>query len=317
MLETRTRTITTLLGLTLLGASTSAGAHGSLSAPMSRQYACFQDGPESPSSPSCQALGTAIYDWNGVRMDGVFDLYRENIPDGELCSLGIPKFEPLDEMPGDFPSTVMAPGTHKFTYYPTAVHATKRIALFITRDGYDRTQPLGWESLESEPFCTVADSALSLDDDGRWRFSCTVPAEKSGNHVIYTIWQTDNGTGEIFGGCSDVFVSSDGTGDPGDGDGGTDIPAWNPDQVYDEAGQVVRYEGAKYRNRWWTQGDNPATAPVWERLDTGDGGLPAWSTETTYTAGDRVEHDGNQWEARWWNQGQVPSSDPDGPWKQL
>lgn len=29
-------------------------------------------------------------------------------------------------------------------------------------------------------------------------------------------------------------------------------------------GNIVRHEGRLYRARWWIQGENPTTSPLWE-----------------------------------------------------
>ncbi|WP_239407600.1 carbohydrate-binding protein, partial [Providencia rettgeri] len=40
--------------------------------------------------------------------------------------------------------------------------------------------------------------------------------------------------------------------------------AWSQGQAY-TGGQVVTYQGAKYKAKWWTQGDIPSNSNVWEK----------------------------------------------------
>ena len=66
----RARTVAVVGGIPILAALAlvgQAGAHGSMQTPVSRTYACFQEGPESPDSDACRAAvaagGTqALYD---------------------------------------------------------------------------------------------------------------------------------------------------------------------------------------------------------------------------------------------------------------
>ncbi|CAM5315425.1 hypothetical protein SDIAM103S_01007 [Streptomyces diastaticus subsp. diastaticus] len=74
------------LALTVLGASP-AGAHGTMTDPVSRVSACYAEGPERPSSDACEAAvaasgAQAFYDWNEVNLPNVAGRHREVVPDG-------------------------------------------------------------------------------------------------------------------------------------------------------------------------------------------------------------------------------------------
>lgn len=65
------RTFFALSALAGIVASGSAFAHGTLSKPFSRVYACYQGNPENPTHPACaaaKAIGGAqpFYDWAGI-----------------------------------------------------------------------------------------------------------------------------------------------------------------------------------------------------------------------------------------------------------
>ena len=59
--------------------------------------------------------------------------------------------------------------------------------------------------------------------------------------------------------------------------GGCDgISAWDANKVYAKPGNIVSYEGKKYRNKWWTKGNSPtqvAIANPWELLGNCEGGI--------------------------------------------
>lgn len=186
-------------------------AHGTMETPVSRVYNCYLEGPERPQSSACQAAvrfgGTqAFYDWNGVNQGNANDRHREIIPDGRLCSAGKELFKGLDLARNDWPSTTIMPrqdGTLEFVFRATAPHATRYFRFYVTRDGYDPTQALKWSDLEDSPFCTISNVTLQ---NGRYKMNCTLPQDKTGQHIIYSIWQRSD-SAEAFYTCMDVDFS--------------------------------------------------------------------------------------------------------------
>ncbi|MEV0010008.1 lytic polysaccharide monooxygenase [Streptomyces sp. NPDC047973] len=198
------------LALTGLAAAPAA-AHGSLSDPVSRVSACFAEGPENPRSGACQAAvaagGTqALYDWNGVNIANAAGNHRQLIPDGKLCSAGNDKFKGLDLPRADWPSTPMKAGSHTFRFRATAPHKGS-FELYLTKPGYDPTQPLKWSDLQEKPFATATDPTLQ---DGSYVFDGTVP-QASGRQLIYTVWQRSDSP-EAFYACSDVVFGGEESG---------------------------------------------------------------------------------------------------------
>lgn len=195
------------LALTALSAAPAA-AHGSMTDPVSRVSACFQEGPESPTSAACKAAvaasgAQAFYDWNGVNIANAAGKSKEIIPDGKLCSAGNDKYKGLDLPRADWPSSKMSGGNHTFRYKGTAPHKGS-FELYITKDSYDPTKPLKWSDLEEKPFVDVADPKM---ENGDYVFDGKVPA-KSGRHLIYSIWQRSDSP-EAFYTCSDVVFGKD------------------------------------------------------------------------------------------------------------
>ncbi|WP_406389012.1 lytic polysaccharide monooxygenase [Streptomyces sp. NBC_00887] len=198
------------LALTGLSAAPAA-AHGSLTDPVSRVSACFAEGPESPKSAACQAAvaagGTqALYDWNGVNIANAAGKHRELIPDGKLCSAGNDKFKGLDLPRADWPSTPMKAGSHTFRFRATAPHKGS-FELYLTKAGYDPSQPLKWSDLQEKPFAEATDPKL---ENGSYVFDGTVP-QASGRQLVYTVWQRSDSP-EAFYACSDVVFGGEGTG---------------------------------------------------------------------------------------------------------
>ncbi|MEU5001420.1 lytic polysaccharide monooxygenase [Streptomyces sp. NPDC021622] len=197
----------TPLALTVLSAAPAA-AHGSMTDPVSRVSACFQEGPEAPKSAACKAAvaasgAQAFYDWNGVNIANAAGKSKEIIPDGKLCSAGNDKYKGLDLPRADWPSSKLAAGNHTFHYKGTAPHKGS-FELYVTKDSYDPTKPLKWSDLEEKPFVKVTDPKM---ENGDYVFDGKVPA-KSGRHLIYSIWQRSDSP-EAFYTCSDVVFGKD------------------------------------------------------------------------------------------------------------
>src|ERR1051325_1913196 len=81
-----------------------AQAHGALQSPPSRAMVCGRAGSPSARLPACRAAG-ALADWDEIRVPDVNGQDRRLIPDGKLCSGGLPEFAGLDLARTDSPGT--------------------------------------------------------------------------------------------------------------------------------------------------------------------------------------------------------------------
>jgi chitin-binding protein len=211
-----------LVPLALTGLSAApASAHGSMGDPVSRVSQCFAEGPESPKSAACRAAvaagGTqALYDWNGIRIGDAGGRHQELIPDGKLCSANNEQFKGLDLARADWPATSVSSGSHTFKYRVTAPHKGT-FTVYITKPGYDPSQPLAWDDLDlANPVATATDPAAS---GGFYTFGGTLP-ERSGKQLLYAVWQRSDSP-ETFYSCSDVTF---GGGSGGGASAGGDTP---------------------------------------------------------------------------------------------
>jgi predicted carbohydrate-binding protein with CBM5 and CBM33 domain len=193
-----------------------ASAHGAPMTPGSRTFLCWQEGLTQsgeikPNNPACAAAlasggQNAFYNWFGVlRSDGA-GRTRGFIPDGKLCSGNNPTFAGFDLPRSDWPATHLTAGaTYQFTYNMWAAHPGF-FYTYVTKDGYDPTKPLTWDDLESTPFYTAdhpPSSGQVATLNGKYYWNATLPANKSGRHIIYTVWSRTDST-ETFYSCSDV-----------------------------------------------------------------------------------------------------------------
>jgi chitin-binding protein len=185
-----------------------AGAHGALDAPVSRLVACGPDAGQNAGSEACRAArtvsgGLPFTNWDNLRVPNVAGRDRQMIPDGKLCSAGLPGYKGLDLPRADWPASRLVSGANfTFTYRETIPHKGT-FRLYVTRDGYDPTRPLRWSDLETRPFLTATDPALRSD---AYVMRGALPAGKTGRHLIYTIWQNSS-TPDTYYSCSDVVFA--------------------------------------------------------------------------------------------------------------
>lgn len=105
-------------------------------------------------------------------------------------------------------------------------------------------------------------------------------------------------------------------------------PDITPADTYDASaayvgGDTVVCNGKTYRAKWWTQGENPETAEVWELVSdseetSGDTtGPAAWDASKVYNSGDQVTYNGKTYQAKWWTQGETPNDAEWSAWKTI
>ncbi|PTN00219.1 lytic polysaccharide monooxygenase auxiliary activity family 9 protein [Streptomyces sp. VMFN-G11Ma] len=198
-----------------LWAAGPAQAHGAPVDPVSRVYACSPDGGSSRTA-ACRAAiaanGAPFTMWDNLRVPDVGGRDRQVIPDGKLCSGGLPAYKGLDLARSDWPSTTLTPGATMTMKYASTIPHTGTFKLYLTKQGYDPTKPLTWSELPEQPFAAVKDPALT---NGAYRITAKLPSDRSGHHVLYTIWQNSSTTDTYYS-CSDVvFRSASGSGGGG------------------------------------------------------------------------------------------------------
>ncbi|MUL42669.1 cellulose-binding protein [Streptomonospora sp. PA3] len=198
-----------------------AAAHGGFTFPATRTYACYKDGIENgsggslnPQNPMCQqALAENSYgfwNWFGNLISDAGGRHREIIPDGKLCG-PTENFDAFNA-PGNWPATeVQAGATVTFEHNAWAAHPGT-FTQYITKDGWDPSQPLGWDDLEEVPFDEVTNPPMREGgvEGAEYYWQAQLP-NKSGRHIIYSIWQRSDSP-EAFYNCSDVVFGGDGGG---------------------------------------------------------------------------------------------------------
>jgi chitin-binding protein len=249
-------------------------SHGSMQSPISRVYNCFLEGPESPDSAACQAAvamgGTQpLYDWNEINLANANGNHQALIPDGKLCSAGRSKFAGFDQARLDWVATTLPiSGSYTFSFRASAPHRGT-MYLYLTKNGYNPSQPLKWSDLEATPFSTYTTAYNTVN--GAYSWTAQLPTGKSGRHLIYMIWQRSDSP-EAFYACSDVvFGSSPATNTPG-ASTATPIRTTTPAVTLTS-----------------TRTNTPAIPPTQTNTP---GSVPAWAPWTAYNTGQLVTYNG-------------------------
>eukprot|EP01064_Diplonema_japonicum_P030242 TRINITY_DN508_c1_g1_i11.p1 TRINITY_DN508_c1_g1~~TRINITY_DN508_c1_g1_i11.p1 ORF type:complete len:281 (+),score=91.33 TRINITY_DN508_c1_g1_i11:70-912(+) len=160
--------------------------HGYVKAPPSRNFACKEG-----SNSGC---GGVQYEPQSVEGE---DRYPETGPaDGTVAAAGKDNWAPLNEQSTTrWAKTSVSSGAMDFTWQFTANHVTRDWRYFITKEGWNGVDPLGRETLEGTPFCTV---------DGEMQqppmtvtHSCTVPT-RSGYHVVLAVWDVGDTSASFY-----------------------------------------------------------------------------------------------------------------------
>lgn len=269
-----------IISLSSLFAVTEAGAHGYVSSPKSRVIQCKENGIENPSHPACIAAKAAgnggLYTPQEVAVGGVRDNHEFFIPDGRLCSANRANLFGMDLARTDWPATSVTAGPLNFVWTNTAAHKTTYFRYYITREGYDHSQPLRWSDLE-----LIHDSGPE-DQQAVSTHRVQLPP-RTGRHIVYSIWQRDwlRDAAEGFYQCIDIDYGN-GSNPPASSSASSvynssvaslssssvassisnntceGLGIWNPSIAYTAPTQV-QHNGKRYQANYWTQNNNPAS----------------------------------------------------------
>jgi chitin-binding protein len=182
-------------------------AHGAPIQPISRTAACATGG-EQAGAAACKAAraanGRAFGTFDNLRLPNVNGKDKQFVPDGSLCSGDLPEFRGLDLTRTDWPATKLDAGSTLTIRYRGTIPHQGTFRVYLTKQGYDPRQPLGWDDLGTKPILTVQDPPLRA---GAYRMSAKLPKDRTGRHVLYTVWQTSS-TPDTYYSCSDLQLKA-------------------------------------------------------------------------------------------------------------
>lgn len=188
--------------LSAMLASQSVSAHGFLEVPPSRALAC-----QKGLNTHC---GGAQYEPQSVGETfkgfpaGIGGAPLQGPVDGKIPSGGHSLFSALDAQSATrWHLTEIKDRNIDFQWRYTAVHPATKHEYFITRNGWNPNESLKRATFESMPFCTIDGGNQKPSDSDK--HNCTIPGDKSGQHVILAIW-TVGDTDAAFYNAADVNI---------------------------------------------------------------------------------------------------------------
>jgi predicted carbohydrate-binding protein with CBM5 and CBM33 domain len=183
-----------------------ASAHGAPTTPISRTAACAAGGGTATGTAACKAArkanGGPFGTFDNLRVPNVNGDDRKFVPDGKLCSGGLPGFQGLDLPRDDFPSTPVTSGEKLRVKYVATLPHEGTFRIYITKAGFNPKKRLKWDDLGGSPIATVKDPPLR---DGSYVMSAKLP-KRTGRHILYIVWQTSS-TVDTYYSCSDLVFA--------------------------------------------------------------------------------------------------------------
>ncbi|MDL4775170.1 MULTISPECIES: lytic polysaccharide monooxygenase auxiliary activity family 9 protein [Thermomonosporaceae] len=175
-----------------LALATPALSHGYTTSPPSRSSLCATG----------QVTGCGEIQWEPQSVEGPKGFPGSGPADGKICAAGDSRWAPLDDpRGGQWPATAVSGGSSfTISWKLTAVHATTSFRYFLTRDGWNPSQPLTRAALDSQPF--LSQSYGGQRPSSTVSHTGTLPA-KHGRHLLLAVWDIAD-TGNAFYSCADV-----------------------------------------------------------------------------------------------------------------
>ncbi|MFC3031598.1 lytic polysaccharide monooxygenase [Pseudoalteromonas fenneropenaei] len=135
------------------------------------------------------------------------------VPNGSLCAAGSHEKRGINTPHADWQKTTVTPNSNgelAIRFRATTPHNPSFWKIYLSKPGFDSaTQALGWQDLELiNEFGTLE---VVKDPDGKRYYDMVVniPANRSGDAILYTRWQRNDVAGEGFYNCSDITFAAD------------------------------------------------------------------------------------------------------------
>ncbi len=208
-------------------------AHGAVDIPVSRQVYCYKqpDFWNNPKDKGCAAINAVSGTYPGQQWHEVAKLIKSSegydynnqadveklIPDGTLCAANDDPKKGLDALTAGWHKTDVptASGNLYVRLIGTAPHVPSYVRIYLSKPGYDPSRAaLKWSDLElvhSERMTVAKTNWGSTPPtipgaNGFFEFNVPIPANRTGDAVLFTRWQREDPDGEGFYNCSDITL---------------------------------------------------------------------------------------------------------------
>ncbi|MCL1067825.1 lytic polysaccharide monooxygenase [Shewanella olleyana] len=204
--------------------SQQAQAHGWAEFPEARQSICYEQGglwsgtpPNAACAQAKEISGTYPFIQRNEFAINIpaptyndMDVVKAAIPDGSLCYANDAQKRGMGAEHSAWTRTELSTGEFEYVFNATAPHNPSFWQFYLTKPGVDVSKPLNWDDLELiQEYGNVAVGA-----DRKYRMNIAIPADRSGDAILYTRWQREDPVGEGFYNCSDITITGDAPIDP-------------------------------------------------------------------------------------------------------
>lgn len=188
-------------GIAMFGGSKEVSAHGYVNQPASRVVNAkangFGWGPgEISSHPAIISTPQGIETSTSKLDSGELN--------GKLASAGLEGYSPLNVQTSKrWAKTSINTGVNNFNWHHTAVHKTNRYRYYMTKQGWNQNEPL---TLKNMDLITVIGQPIGENLPSGEGFTpkvdelqkVTIPSDRSGYHVVYSVWDINDTTNSFF-----------------------------------------------------------------------------------------------------------------------
>lgn len=210
-------------------ASLNVSAHGYMDSPKARQAICQAQGgywwPEDGTNIPNLACRAAFLESGHVQFIQEHEFavntpdylsqaaVEANVPNGTLCAAGSAEKRGMDLPSPHWQKTVVKPnanGDIQIRYRATTPHNPSFWQFYLTKPGFNpATDSLTWQNIELVQ--SLDNIEFVKDPDGKryYEMSVAIPADRSGDAVLYSRWQRIDVVGEGFYNCSDIVIERD------------------------------------------------------------------------------------------------------------
>jgi predicted carbohydrate-binding protein with CBM5 and CBM33 domain len=220
------RTLPTLVAIAFatVVSTPQLSAHGTVVSPASRTYRVFQSDPNNPNFALAQGAvaidgAQSYFNWHEqlrkipqavqAGLPPGFD-YSPWISDGQIAGAGCVDpntneypntYAGLDQVSADWPTTPAVAGASlSVDFFAQATHTGTVWDVWMTTPDWDPATALNWAQMEflERPNPTLSGSS--------YLFDLTIPADRSGHHVLWVVWQRDIAGGQVFFSSCDLMI---------------------------------------------------------------------------------------------------------------
>lgn len=210
-------------------ASLNVSAHGYMDSPKARQAFCQAQGgywwPADGSNIPNLACRAAFLESGHVQFIQEHEFavntpdylsqaaVEANVPNGTLCAAGSAEKRGMDLPSPHWQKTVVKPnanGDIQIRYRATTPHNPSFWQFYLTKPGFNpATDSLTWQNIELVQSHDNIEFVKDPDGKRYYEMSVAIPADRSGDAVLYSRWQRIDVVGEGFYNCSDIVIERD------------------------------------------------------------------------------------------------------------